>query len=341
MKGVFMSNKCIDRRAIKKAAENCKKALKSLKSSGINAAGAAATAVIAAAVGITLGAREVPLTAELTVPVNTAAAIRTQMPPKEYDVEISVDGKTLGVRCAGTVRDALDTAGVTVFENDLINIGFSEPLNANTEIVVNRVDIVEEVQVKTLDYSTKYTEDDSYTIGYSQTIVDGEEGEVETTLRHVYIDGELVSSAVIDEDITEPVDEVIVVGTKEYNPIDDFSISQLDAPLDLVLDENGVPLDYSKVLTGKSCAYSARPGALTASGRKAAVGVVAVDPSIIPYGTELYIATTDGSAVYGYAIAGDTGTALLDGRILVDLFMGSYEESCQWGAREVNIYILN
>lgn len=336
-----MSIECKSRRMVKKAAENCKKVLNSFKASGVNAAGAAATVVAAAAVGIVLGVRDVPLTAELVDMVNTTAAVKTQMPPKEYDVEINVDGKTIGVRCAGTVRDALGTAGVTVFEDDLINIGFSEPLNENTEIVVNRVDIVEEVQVKVLDYATKYREDDSLTIGYSETIVDGEEGEVETTLRHVYIDGELVSSAVIDEDVTEPIDEIVVVGTKEYNPIDDFSISQISAPLDLVLDENGVPLDYSQVLTGKSCAYSARPGALTASGRKAEVGTVAVDPSIIPYGTELYIATTDGSAVYGYAIAADTGTALLDGRILVDLFMESYEASCDWGARQVNIYILN
>lgn len=336
-----MSNKCKYRRVLRTAAENCKKVLKNFKIAGINAAGAVCAAGLAAAVGVSMAVRDVPLTAELTSAENNTAAVKTQIPPKEYDVEISVDGRNLGIRCAGTVGDALNSAGVTVYEDDLINIGFSEPLNANTQIVINRVDIVEEVQVEVLEYSTKYKEDDSLTIGYSETIVDGEEGEVETTLRHIYVDGELVSSAVIDEDVTAPVDEVIVVGTKEYNPIDDFSISELNAPLDLVLDSNGVPLDYSRVLTGKSCAYSARPGALTASGRKAEVGIVAVDPSIIPYGTELYIAATDGSAVYGYAIAGDTGTALLDGLILVDLFMGSYEESCDWGAREVNMYILN
>lgn len=296
---------------------------------------AALTALFAA---FSVSGNEAPLDAQLTA--DTSTAVKTMMPPKEYDVKISVDGKNLGVTCSGTVSDALRAADVRLSDDDLINIGFSEPLNANTEIVVNRVDIVEEVQVKTIEYATKYKEDDSYTIGYSEVIVDGEAGEIETTTRHIYVDGELISSAVVDEDITEPVDQVIVVGTKEYNPIDDFSISHLSAPLDLTLDANGAPTEYSKVLTGKSCAYSARPGAGTASGRKAMVGYVAVDPSIIPYGTELYIATTDGSAVYGYAIAADTGTALLDGLILVDLFMESYEASCDWGAREVNIYIL-
>lgn len=332
-----MSNKNNNSLSLKAAAENCKKVLKNMnvRIAAVTVCTAALTAVFAA---VSASGNEAPLEAHLTA--DSSTAVKVMMPEKEYDVKISVDGKTMGVKCSGTVNDALNTANVRVSDDDLINIGLREPLNENTEIIVNRVEIVEEVQVKTIEYATKYKEDDSHTVGYSEVIVDGEEGEVETTMRHVYIDGELISSDVVDEDITEPVDQVIVVGTKEYNPIDDFSISHLSAPLDLTLDAYGAPTEYSKVLTGKSCAYSARPGAGTASGRKAMVGYVAVDPSIIPYGTELYITTTDGSAVYGYAIAADTGTALLDGRILVDLFMESYEASCDWGAREVNIYIL-
>lgn len=297
-------------------------------------------AAASAAVVAVSATSDVALDANIISEASSETAVKTAIPPKEYNVRISVDGKTIGVKCAGTVNDALSAANVDVYDDDLINIGLGERLNANTEIIVNRVNIVEEIQIETIDYATKYKEDNNYTIGYSEVVVDGEEGEVETTLRHVYVDGELVSSAVVDEDITEPVDKVVLVGTKEYNPIDDFSISQIPAPMNLTLDENGVPTSYQKVLTGKSCAYSAGPGAGTASGRKAAVGCVAVDPNIIPYGTELYITTTDGSAVYGYAIAADTGTALMDGLILVDLFMESYEASCDWGARQVNIYIL-
>ncbi len=336
-----MSNKSKNCCSFKTAAANCKKVLKSfnvkktialMSLTTVIAASAAVMAVSAATGDVALDANPIANAGE--------AAVKTAIPLKEYDVKISVDGKNLGIKCAGTVSDALAAAKIDIYDDDLINIGFNEPLNANTEIIVNRVNIVEEVQIETIEYATRYKEDNNYTIGYSEVVVDGEEGEVETTLRHVYIDGELVSSAVVDEDVTEPVDEVVLVGTKEYNPIDDFSISQIPAPMDLTLDANGVPTSYTKVLTGKSCAYSAGPGAGTASGRKAVVGCVAVDPNIIPYGTELYITTTDGSAVYGYAIAADTGTALMDGLILVDLFMESYDASCDWGARQVNVYIL-
>ncbi|MDE6710227.1 MAG: G5 domain-containing protein [Oscillospiraceae bacterium] len=337
-----MSNKSKNSFNFNVAAANCKKVLKSLnvKKTAALMALTTFTAASAAVLAVSATSGDVALEANLIAGAASETAVKTVIPPKEYDVRISVDGKNLGIKCAGTVNDALAAANIDIYDDDLINIGFNEPLNANTEIVVNRVNIVEEVQIETIDYATRYKEDNNYTIGYSEVVVDGEEGEVETTLRHVYIDGELVSSSVVDEDITEPVDKVVLVGTKEYNPIDDFSISQIPAPMDLTLDANGVPTSYQKVLTGKSCAYSARPGAGTASGRKATVGCVAVDPNIIPYGTELYITTTDGSAVYGYAIAADTGTALVEGQILVDLFMESYDASCDWGARQVNVYIL-
>lgn len=95
--------------------------------------------------------------------------------------------------------------------------------------------------------------------------------------------------------------------------------------------------------TGSATAYSndrGQAGKYTASGRLAAVGVVAVNPNIIPYGTELYITSADGSWVYGYAVAGDTGGALMSGRCIVDLFFATYEESCEFGRRNMNVYVI-
>ncbi len=262
--------------------------------------------------------------------------------PNPYcKVKIFADGNNYVVRAKGNVADAINAAGITVDDDDLINVGLSEPLNAKTDIVINRVEYVTEVKLETIEYATEYKEDDSYVVGFSKVLVDGEEGELAKTICHTYVDGKLASSDIVSTEVTEePVDEVIVQGTAEVNPIAAMSISQLDVPDYLALDENGVPTSYSNVLTGKSCAYSANPSAKTASGRQVKVGYVAVDPAIIPYGTELYIVSTDGKYVYGYAVAADTGTALLDGRILVDLFMESYDASCDWGAKQVNIYIL-
>ena len=77
---------------------------------------------------------------------------------------------------------------------------------------------------------------------------------------------------------------------------------------------------------------------ITASGTKAQPGTVAVDPDVIPLGTKLYIASTDGSPDYGFATALDTGSAIKGYR--VDLFMEDNQEALDFGRRQVKVYIL-
>lgn len=61
--------------------------------------------------------------------------------------------------------------------------------------------------------------------------------------------------------------------------------------------------------------------------------VIAVDPSVIPLGTEVYV---EG---YGNAIAGDVGGAIKGNRI--DIHVPSKEEATNWGVRTVDVTILN
>lgn len=62
-------------------------------------------------------------------------------------------------------------------------------------------------------------------------------------------------------------------------------------------------------------------------------GTVAVDPSVIPLGTRLYIPG------YGYAIADDIGGAIKGNKI--DLAFGSRSEALQFGVQRLTIYILD
>ena len=99
------------------------------------------------------------------------------------------------------------------------------------------------------------------------------------------------------------------------------------------------PASYSKVLTGKATGYYSKTGK-GSSGLGLGYGTVAVDPDVIPYGTKLYITSTDGKFVYGYAVATDTGIAVQKGQILVDLFYETYAESVINGAIQVNVYVV-
>ena len=113
-------------------------------------------------------------------------------------------------------------------------------------------------------------------------------------------------------------------------------VSQLIPATDIVLDANGNPVNYKYKVTGKATAYSAlgRPTSLKP-------GNVAMNLSQFPRGTKLYIKTPDGSFVYGYSVVADTGPAVTNGTCLVDLFFATYRESCLFGAKTVEIYVLS
>lgn len=62
------------------------------------------------------------------------------------------------------------------------------------------------------------------------------------------------------------------------------------------------------------------------------LSTIAVDPSIIPLGSKVYIPG------YGEAIAEDTGGAIKGHRI--DLFLNSENECINWGRRNVTLHVL-
>jgi len=72
------------------------------------------------------------------------------------------------------------------------------------------------------------------------------------------------------------------------------------------------------------------PG-FTASGLPCEKGAVAVDPRLIPLGTQMYVPG------YGKSVAADVGTAI-KGRI-IDLWMQTDAAARKWGRRTVTITV--
>ena len=256
---------------------------------------------------------------------------------RAFDVFVTADGETQTLRFTeGAVENALAVAGIKLGENDMVSHSLSDELTAGMEIKVSRVEFVERHESVEIPFKTEYKDTSNLKIGTESVIVRGENGVRNFVYNDIFVDGKYVGSDKVSEEIiAEPVTEVIGRGTSlqvPYAKLDD------ESKLNLV---NGLPTDYVKVVSGKGTAYSAAAGSLTASGRYAVVGTVAVNPKVIPYGSELYIVAQDGSRVYGYAIAADTGIGLLDGRVTVDVFMGSYADSCDWGAVYVDVYVLS
>ncbi len=83
-------------------------------------------------------------------------------------------------------------------------------------------------------------------------------------------------------------------------------------------------------VTVKANAYCLR--GMTSRGVPTRVGVVAVDPRVIPYGSKIHIPG------YGWATALDTGGAIKGHTI--DIWMPTYDQCMQWGSRNIKITVV-
>ncbi len=117
------------------------------------------------------------------------------------------------------------------------------------------------------------------------------------------------------------------------------TISTLTPDIDIVLDENGIPVNYTGTSRVQATAYT-YTGNRCATGVNPQPGYIAVNPKIIPYGTKMYIVSADGRYVYGYAIAADTGGYVKSRPTNVDLFMETNAACKAFGRRDVIIYFL-
>lgn len=242
------------------------------------------------------------------------------------NIKLTTNGTEMTVKAPeGTVENALNILGYEITDDDILNVDKNAQIEDDMKITLKKVTYVDEKSTKKISYKTVEKDSDDIMTGESEVSQKGVDGEKEVTKRCKYIDGKYDSTKVIDEKVTKkPVDKIVLNGTKRGT----------------TTDSSGAPVSYSYMVSGSGTAYTAAPGALTATGVPVYEGGVAVNPAIIPYGSKLYIEAADGSHVYGYATAVDTGGALMDGSAIVDLFYFSYDDCVSFGRRDVNVYVL-
>lgn len=253
-----------------------------------------------------------------------------------YHVTLAHDGEeqTLLVK-EGDVVSALEAANLTLGKEDYTDVPLDQALTEGLVVTVSRVTYEETQETEAVAYSTKEEKTDSLYEGETKVKTEGVEGERTIVYRNKMVNGKVVETEEISNEVTtEPVDKVVLVGTKK-KPSGYASISS-DGTL---IDHNGNRVSYKKAFTGRCTAYTG--GGWTATGRPAQYGNIAVNPDVIPYGSKLYICSPDGSVVYGYAIAADTGGFASKGYIMADLYFDTYEECANFGVRNMTIYVLS
>lgn len=261
------------------------------------------------------------------------AEIRIQ---SAVNVEVAADKLKYHVTVAegDTVSDVLEISGLEVREHDFLNVDKNDEVEEGDNIKLTRVDYVITTEEESVPRDKTYRGTSLITGGKTVLLSYGKNGTRLKTYEQKVVDGVYGEKVLVSDEITKKAtNDLYVVG-------DGSVISPLDYGFEIV---NGIPTTYEKVYSDvRATGYYAPYGAGTATGRLAQVGYVAVDPKIIPYGTKMWIVAhnKDTGFVYGYALAADTGGAMLSGKNFVDLYYETYYECVLNGLRRVDVYIL-
>jgi uncharacterized protein YabE (DUF348 family) len=246
---------------------------------------------------------------------------------RSFPVKISVAGRTEEFfTVSRTVREVLEAAKVTFDDDDRIRPDRDAVVEPDQTIrVINVTSKVETKQV-VVRPATEYRKDKALERGVQKVLREGQSGLVERKTKVFYEDGRPTRYQRLAEKVIKPsVSAIIALGIKPV--IRTLETSR--GSYRYVELKNMVATAYYP--GPESCGVYAKYGR-TYTGKKAGFGLVAVDPRVIPLGTQLYI---EG---YGKAEAADIGSAIKGNRI--DLCYETYREALMYGKKKVKVYIL-
>ncbi|KPU43086.1 cell wall-binding protein YocH precursor [Oxobacter pfennigii] len=246
-------------------------------------------------------------------------------------ITVITDGEEIQfITAEENVEDMLFAEGIALDEKDKVYPEMDTAISKGMEVKVVRVTEKEITEKEIIAYTKEIQPKPDWEAGEEKELRQGENGEKEKTIKITYEDGVEKSREVIDEKIIKPaVSLLIAAGT-----------------LDTKVLSRGDTIRFEKMMVMKATSYTddiantGKIGGNTATGTKprrisggGKWSTVAVDPKVIPLGTELYI---EG---YGYAIAEDTGGAV-KGNIIDLFFTQNTEEYLAWSTHKTKVYIL-
>lgn len=243
----------------------------------------------------------------------------------------------------GTVADALALAGYTVDEYDMVEPALDTVIEETAYIDYYDVSYVSGSYTETVEYESETVYSSTTAKGVTKTLTKGSNGQNLVSYTETVVNGVVTETVVTSTEVIKAVvNEQILVGTKDTSlktSEDVKCVSVLKPEDEIVLDENGNPVNYKSVMTVRATAYT-YTGNPCSTGVYPKPGYIAVNPKVIPYGTKLYIKSPDGSIVYGYAVAADTGSFIKNHPTGIDLFMTTTSACINFGVQQMEVYIL-
>lgn len=264
-----------------------------------------------------------------------------------YDVTLSEglnaavhqNGTTLtGQTQEETISHLLDRMGLTPSPLEMIAVDLSDH---RVEITISEDITYYDTIVEEASFSTRRVANSDLPQGTEQVVQEGADGLRTSVYEVVWSNGELVSRQFVEELSTTAVEQVVEYGTAVRSVSRDDTLLEVRKNADgsgTLVFASGSTLDFSGAKAMTATAYTGGHngvGYITATGTTVAVGTVAVDKSVIPLGTRMFIVTDDG-IVYGMGVAADTGVR----GNKVDLYHDTYAQCINFGRRSCTVYIL-
>ena len=243
-------------------------------------------------------------------------------------VTLVVNGQEIEVKSTqANVQGVLEENNIDYDENDEISEDLDASLENGMTIEVKTVERKEEKVTQEIDFDTITREDNTLEEGMTKVIQEGKKGTKELIYEAIYHDGSLFSKTLVRENIVvEAQDKIVLKGTKKKEIVTNKKESAVKSTSSTTSKSS-----LGRKMVVQATAYSG--DGITATGTVPKWGTIAVDPSIIPYGTKVYIPQ------FGqYFIAEDCGGAIKGNKI--DIFMNSESECDSWGRRNIEIYIV-
>lgn len=224
-----------------------------------------------------------------------------------------------------TVGKFLKEQKVDVNKNDQMNATLDQKITNDMTIVIDKIEKKVQKKVEETDYSVKKKEDPDIPKGEKEVVREGKKGKVIYQVTALFKNGKAMVTDQKKIDEIKPTAQIVKVGSGEAEEASAKGDTELSSGSRIA------GLKYKKTMEAETTGYTAT-GNKTATGTTPRRGTVAVDPAVIPLGTEMYIPG------YGRAVAEDTGGAV-NGNV-IDLYFESESEAIQWGRRNVTVYIL-
>ena len=263
------------------------------------------------------------------------------------NITLVVDGKESEVSTLKyNVKDVLAEQNIKYDNNDIINLPLDKKVLDGDKIEV--IDVTQSTvkENKQVPFEVNVVEDNNLLKGETKVEVEGQPGTNELVYKITYHNGKPVDKRFVKEVvISEPVDKVIKKGTKvevkavssKDESVKSKTISVNKAQSTTNKNQSSSNKVQSNTSTNRkhmSVVATAYTGdGITATGTKPKWGTIAVDPSVIPYGTKVYIPQ------FGQTfIAEDCGGAIKGNKI--DIYMNDKTTVKNWGRKTIDIYIV-